>query len=215
MPAARQVRVDWLGHESFLFRSSLGTTILTNPFEPSATGRAFPKNLRPDIVLISSEQPDANNLNALDNTPTVFRGAVGVGPNNAAGIRIRGVPTYKNPEKEDAADMNLVFVWTLDGVRFCFAGNIEGPLSASEAIQIGQVDVLLLPIGVPASLTNSERQSIVGQLRPRIIIPMGREAEIPGWTAGYTNVHRLPGSSVLLSRETMPFEPTVLVFANP
>ncbi|MFZ4683815.1 MAG: MBL fold metallo-hydrolase, partial [Terrimicrobiaceae bacterium] len=72
----RQVRVDWLGHESFLFTSSLGTKILTNPYEAGATGRSFPSGLRPHIVLVSSEEPEANNVDALDNSPTIFRGAV-------------------------------------------------------------------------------------------------------------------------------------------
>lgn len=211
----RQVRVDWLGFESFLFQSSLGTKILTNPYEAAATGRAFPSNIKPDVVLISSEQSDSNNLNAVDNTPVVFRGAVGIGPNNAVGIRIRGVPTYKNPEKEEPADMNVVYIWTLDGVRFCFAGNIENVLAASEMISIGQVDVLLLPIGVPPALTNSARQTIVNQLHPKVIIPMGRAADFTAWASAYKTVHRLQGSSVMFSPETLPAEQTVLIFASP
>lgn len=211
----REVRVDWLGHESFLFRSSLGTTIVTNPFNASSVGRTFPTTLRPDLVLISNEQAETNNVDAFDNTPTIFRGAVGMGPNNAAGLRIRGVPTYRNPDQEDVTEMNLVFSWILDGVRFCFAGNIQGPLSAAEAIQVGPVDVLFLPVGVPAGLTNTERQTIINQLRPRLVVPMGRAADIPAWAAGFSRVHRLPGSSVLFSPDTFPPEPTVLVFANP
>jgi L-ascorbate metabolism protein UlaG (beta-lactamase superfamily) len=214
-PHARQVRVDWLGHECFMFQSSLGTKILTNPYETKAAGRTLPSNLRPDIVLISDEQPDANNVNALDNSPAVFRGAVGIGSNNAGGLRIRGIPVYQNPEREDLTEMSLAFVWTLDGVRYCFFGNPEGPLTAAEAMQIGSVDVLLMPVGLPSGLTNSERQVIIAQLHPRVIIPMGRAAEISAWTSGITNVHRLPGSSVLFSRETLPFEQTVVVFASP
>ncbi len=212
---ARQVRVDWLGHESFLFTSSLGTKILTNPYEAGATGRSFPSGLRPNIVLVSTEEPDSNNVDALDNTPTIFRGAVALGPNTANGLRIRGIPTYKNPEREEVTDMNVVFCWTLDGVRFCFAGNLANPLSTSEMIQIGQVDVLLLPVGVPPGLTNSDRQIIISQLRPRVIIPMGRTADFSGWAAEFTKVHRLQGSSVLLSRDTLPFDQTVLVLAAP
>ena len=214
-PRPRQVRVDWLGHESFLFTASLGTKILTNPYEAGATGRSFPSGLRPHILLISSEEPEANNVDALDNSPTIFRGAVALGPNSANGIRIRGIPTYKNPEKEEVSGMNVVFCWTLDGVRFCFAGNIANPLSTSELVRIGQVDVLLLPVGVPPRLTDSAREIIISQVRPRVIIPMGRAAEISGWAAGFTNVHRLPGSSVLLSREALPLDQTVLVLAAP
>ncbi|MEI6338614.1 MAG: MBL fold metallo-hydrolase [Verrucomicrobiota bacterium] len=212
---ARQVRVDWMGHESFLFRSSLGTKILTNPFESGTGGRTLPAGLRPDIILVSTEQPDTNNVDAADNTPAIFRGAVALGPNNANGIRIRGVATYKTPGKEEVLDMNIVFSWTLDGVRFCFAGNIAHPLSVTEMSQIGPVDVLFLPVGIPAGLTEATRQILISQLRPRVIIPMGHAAEISGWAAGFSNVHRVPGSSVLLSREALPAGQTVVILAPP
>jgi len=212
---ARQVRVDWLGHESFLFRSSLGTKILTNPYESGTGGRSLPSGLRPDILLVSTEKPDANNVDAMDNSPVIFRGAVALGPNNATGIRIRGVPTYKIPGKEEVLGMNIVFSWTMDGVRFCFAGTIANPLSASEMSQIGAVDVLFLPVGIPAGLTDADRQTIISQLRPRVIIPMGHAGEISGWAAGFSKVYRVPGSSVLLSREILPAEQTVVVLAPP
>ncbi len=212
---ARQVRVDWLGHESFLFTSSLGTKILTNPFANGTGGRSFPKNLKPDILLVSSERADANNVDAVENSPTTFRGAVGMGPNNAAGITIRGVPTFKNPEHQTPEDMNLAFVWRQDGVRFCFLGNIERALTPAEAQQIGFVDVLFLPVGVPAGLSNDERRIIVGQLQPRVIVPMGRGAEFSEFASGFPSIHRLPGSSVLLSQEFIPPGQTVLVFSAP
>ena len=212
---ARQVRVDWLGHESFLFTSSLGTKILTNPFGSGTGGRSFPKNLRPDILLVSSERPDSNNVDAVENSPTTFRGAVGMGPNNASGITIRGIPTFRNPDHETPEDMNLAFTWRLDGVRFCFLGNIERALTPAEAQQIGMIDVLFLPVGVPAGLSNEERRIIVGQLQPRVIVPMGRAAEFSGFASGFPAIHRLAGNSVLLSQDVIPPGQSVLIFSAP
>ncbi len=193
---SREVRVDWLGQQSFRITSSLGTKIITNPYSGG-----FPAGQRPDIVLISTERSDANNVDAFDNTPTVFRGAVGMGANNATGIRIRGVPTYKNPESENPESMNLVFVWTLDGMRFCFLGHLANELTPSQVLQIGAVDVLFAPAGRGGA-------AAVSQLRPRVIIPLGRETFVP-------KIYPLPGSSVLLTRETLPVEQTALVFGAP
>jgi L-ascorbate metabolism protein UlaG (beta-lactamase superfamily) len=192
----REVRVDWLGQQSFRITSALGTKIITNPY-----AGGFPSNQRPDIVLITTERSDCNNVDAFDNTPTVFRGAVGIGTNNSAGLRIRGVPTYKNPEQESSDSMNLVFVWTLDGLKFCFLGHLRNELTSSQILQIGAVDVLFAPPG-------SAGAAAVAQLRPRVIIPLGRETFVP-------KVYRLPGSSVLLTRETLPAEQTALVFSRP
>jgi L-ascorbate metabolism protein UlaG (beta-lactamase superfamily) len=192
----REVRVDWLGQQSFRVTSALGTKIITNPH-----AGGFPRNQRPDIVLITTERSDCNNVDAFDNTPTVFRGSVGIGTNNAAGLRIRGVPTYKNPEQEIPDSMNLVYVWTLDGLRFCFLGHLRNALTSSQVLQIGAVDVLFAPAG-------SAGAAAVSQLRPKVIIPLG------GDTFG-TRVYRLPESSVLLTRQTLPAEPTALVFNRP
>lgn len=208
---ARQVRVDWLGYESFMLTSIYGTKILTNPFSDGTAGRSFPKDLRPSVILVTNEDSKVNNVDAMDNMPTVFRAAVAVGSNTSNGIRFRGVPAYPNPEVEAADNMNVIFGWTQDGLRFCFLGNLPNALTSAQLAQLGTVDVLFLPSGVPAGLSDSERQTLISQLQPRVIIPMGLTGQFGGW-AGSMPVHRLPGRSVLLSRDTLPATPTVLVF---
>ncbi len=193
---SREVRVDWLGQQSFRITSALGTKIITNPYSSG-----FPGDQRPDIVLISTERSDSNNVDAFDNSPTVFRGAVGMGANNATGLRFRGIPTFKNPEVETPESMNLVFVWTLEGIRFCFLGHLQSELTPSQVLQIGSVDVLFAPAGRASA-------AAVSQLRPRVIIPMGRETFV-------SRTYPLPGSSVLLTRQTLPVEQTALVFGRP
>ncbi|MDX2082283.1 MAG: MBL fold metallo-hydrolase [Terrimicrobiaceae bacterium] len=204
--AERQVRVEWLGNQCFRITSSIGTTILTNPFASGTGGRTFPSNLRPDIVLISQENSEANNIDALANSPTVFRGSVGMGVNNSSGIRIRGVATFQDPNRELVTGMNIVYVWSMDGVRFCFLGSLANPLTPLQASEIGAVDVLFVPVG--GSLSPSARESVISQLRPRVVIPMGRA---PGWTTGM--VRRADGSSVMLSRSALPLQLTTILLA--
>lgn len=192
----REVRVDWLGQQSFRITSALGTKIITNPYSGG-----FPNNQRPDVVLITTERSDCNNVDAFDNTPTVFRGAVAIGTNNSAGLRFRGVPTYKDPGQESMDSMNLVYVWTLDGIKFCFLGHLRHELTSSQILQIGPVDVLFAPSG-------SAGAAAVAQLRPRVVVPMGRDTFV-------SKVYRLPESSVLLTRETLPAETTALIFNRP
>jgi L-ascorbate metabolism protein UlaG (beta-lactamase superfamily) len=210
----RTVRVDWFGFESFSLTSSHGTKIVTNPFATGTVVGEMPRDLKPEVVLMSHEKPEATNDGVFDNVPTVFRSSIGIGSNNASGFRIRGTPTYSDPEGQNRGDMNLVFSWIMDGIRFCFLGNLENPLSSSDLALIGTVDVLFMPVGVPYSLSDAERQAIIAQLRPRVIIPMGRRAAFDAWASGFPKVYRLPGNSVLLNRSTLPAEQTVLVFSR-
>lgn len=203
----RQVRIDWLGHEAFRFTSSFGLKIITNPYGPGAGAGSLPSKLTTDVLLISSEKPAYNNDAAIENTPTVFRGAVAAGLHNSAGISFRGVPTLDSR----TGDVNFTFAWALDGVKFCFAGNLVSPLNAYDLSLIGPVDVLFLPIGVPAGLTDQTRYDIVVQLKPRVVIPMGPSGAVAAWAAQQPHVYRVGGPSVFLSRQTLPSQPLVLL----
>jgi L-ascorbate metabolism protein UlaG (beta-lactamase superfamily) len=211
-PRSRYARVDWIGHESFIVTSSIGKKVLTNPYGPGSTGLVFPQGLRPDVLLVSTERPDANFVDAFDNSPTTFRGAMGIGPNNASGLQIRGVPTYKDPSREGAGELNLVFVWSLEGMRFCFLGNIQYPLTSAQIREIGPVDILFLPVGVPAGLTDANRRTIVAQLRPRLIILMGRSETFPSFASQFPRVYRPSKRSILMGMDILPREQLVVLF---
>ncbi len=201
----RETRVEWLGNQCFRITSSIGTSILTDPFSSGTGGRTLPSPLKPDIVLISHESSDANNSDATDNQPTVFRGSIAMGTNNATGIRIHGIPAFRDPDKENVDGMNIVYVWQMDGMRFCFLGSLPGTLSAAQVAQIGPVDVLFVPVG--GSLSPTARQSVLEQLRPRLVIPMGRGAG--GWT--YGSVLHAGGDSARISRAALPLQTTTLL----
>lgn len=199
------MRITWHGNQCFTFTSSIGTSLMTNP---PTSGVTLPQPMKPDIILVSQERADANNVNAADNTPMVFRGSVAGGLNNAAGIRIRGVATFRDPTLENVDGMNIVYAWTMDGIRFCMLGWLENALTPYQASQIGPVDVLIVPVG--GSLSAKDREAVLAQLRPRIVIPAGHGAG--GWTTGA--VRSAGGRSFLLSREQLPLQLTTVLVGS-
>ena len=201
----RETQIEWLGNQCYRFTSSIGTTILANPYAAKTGGRTLPSPLKSDVVLITSERPDFNNINALDNQPSVLRGGVGIGVNNVTGIRILGVPCYKHPEMPTSDGMNLLYTWTMDGMRFCFAGVLLHPLDADQLAQIGTVDVLLF---TPDALSPEARAQVIAQLRPRLVIPSGAR----GWRTG--EVRSSQGSKFAFTREMLPNLTTTLLL-NP
>ncbi len=144
--SAREVRVDRLGNQCFRITSSLGTSILTDPYASGTGGRTLPSPLKPDVVLVSHERADANNVDATDNQPTVFRGSMGIGVNNATGIAIRGIATQREPGQETVDGMNIVYSWSMDGMKFCFLGSLMNSLTPEQVSQLGAVDVLFLDV---------------------------------------------------------------------
>lgn len=215
-PAAAQrlIRVDWYGEQSFKIQSSLGTSILTNPFAPGTTSFEVPKGPEPDILLVSHEESKANYVDIVDNNPRIFRGSVGVGTNSASGISILGVPTFLDPESQDITGMNVIYRWTMDGLRFCFLGNVRGALTPEQISRIGAVDVLFVPVGTQG-LSIVDRDAIVAALRPWVVIPMGSYAAVSRYASGFSTVYRLNSNGALLSRERLPAQQTVLLFRAP
>ncbi len=216
-PAAgpqRIVRVDWYGQQCFRIKSALGIAILTNPFAAGSTSFSPPKNLTPEIVLVTTEKLDANNVDLVDNTPHILRGSVGVGASTIAGMRIQGFPVFSNPEQQNVDGMNVIYRWSMDGLKFCFLGDLDALPAPGDLDRIGKVDVLFMPVS-GVDLTGAQRQQIVAQLRPQIIVPMGSLGAMNGFASGYTSVYRLTRSAALLSRDALPAVPTVLLFPAP
>ncbi len=210
----RLVRVDWYGYQCFRIKSALGISILTNPFADGTTDFSPPKNLSPELILSTSESPDANNVDLVDNTPHILRSSVGVGTNTSSGIRILGVPVFKNPEVQDVTGMNVIYRWTMDGLKFCFLGELQSLPAQQDLSHIGDVDVLFIPV-TGTALTGAQRQQIIQQLRPQVVVPMGGLSDMNRFASGYTSVYRLNGSAALLSREALPAVQTVLLFRAP
>jgi hypothetical protein len=202
--AQRFTKIDWLGNQCFRITSPIGTSILTNPYAAKTGGRTLPSPLKTDIVLVSTERPDSNNINAIENQPAILRGGVGIGLSTITGIPIRGIPTYRNPEIQSVDGMNLAFAWQMDGMRFCFLGRQSRALDSYQLSQIGPVDILFLPMD---SLGGETRETILAQLRPKVVIPMGQTR---GWALGY--VRGVQGASVVFSRGMLPAQPVTLSF---
>src|SRR5262245_25569424 len=69
----RPVRIQWLGHSSFLIITPAGTTALTDPHP----GHASPTV--PDIVTISNEHPTHNYARSAPGSAQVLRGRTPTG----------------------------------------------------------------------------------------------------------------------------------------
>jgi L-ascorbate metabolism protein UlaG (beta-lactamase superfamily) len=127
------------------------------------------------------------------------------GVNRASGVLIRGIQT-SSESLSAAAKLNVAYTWTMDGIRFCDLGAIEDAVSPSEALNIGNVDVLFMPIGVPQNFTEDKRRLTIERLRPKIIVPIMGE-----WPSRQLNVVHIRGNRFTLTASQLPATTTVYV----
>ena len=176
------------------------TNIVVNPFNEK-TGLRVPK-LEADILLVSHSHHDHNNIKAVlgssflcEETSSLlsrFANAHvinGPGEYEIKGIFIQGIDSYYDPlrGKERLGDetsphllrfanarvLNTIYVIEAEGMRICHLGNFGQKKLTDEQIEkIGDIDVLMLPIGGIYTIDAKEATEIMSQIEPKIIIPM-------------------------------------------
>jgi len=88
-------------------------------------------------------------------------------------VRLYSVGTYHDNVQGVSRGLNSVTVIEADGFRIAHLGDLGHELSASQLKQIGEVDVLMVPIGGVYTLNGTDAKKVVEQIKPRFaIVPM-------------------------------------------
>jgi len=214
--AAAGTSVRWLGHASFLITSARGLRIVLDPY---GAGVGYPlPHPTADIVVVSHEHFDHNAISEVRGHFQVVRGP---GEHTAKGISFRGIATYHDTSRGRERGRNTVFVFSVDGIRFCHLGDLGHMLSDGQVEEIGPVDVLFVPVGGYFTIDAAVASKVVAQLRPRIVVPMHYQTEVTSpdlpiagvepFLKGKPNVKRLAPSSFFVSAAKLPKEQTIFV----
>lgn len=215
--------LQYYGHAFVYLTSRSGVRVGINPFTEGSVAYAFPKNLAADIVLISSEAADHSGGQHFFGLPQIFRSLTGLGANRANGIPFKGVETYRDENEGRSLGKNAVYVVEMDNLRFCHLGTLGHPLNTKQSDAIGRVDVLFLPVGLPA-LTNRDLWNAVERLQPKWVVPVtyrtGKNKELDLRPLSEFNLEGHPsrsatGSEFTFTAQTLPSLPTVLFLKAP
>jgi len=217
------MKIKWCGHATFLITSASGTTIVTDPYEPGGYNGALAYGSIPDeinIAVVSHDHPDHNYVKALKGKPQVVKGK---GTKAVSGIEFKGIPTYHDTTKGKERGQSTIFCFTVDGVRLCHLGDLGHTLSAKEVAEVGQVDVLMIPVGGFYTIDAKTATEVMHSLKPRLVIPMHVKTAkcsfpittVDEFIAGKSNVKKLATSEIDVTKDTLPAstEIHVLTFA--
>ncbi|MDA8097558.1 MAG: MBL fold metallo-hydrolase [Clostridia bacterium] len=206
------MNVKWLGRACFLLESAEGLLILTDPFDQTV-GYPLP-NITVDVVTVSHQHFDHNAVGLLPGHPVVVEGD---GDHTVKGVTFQGIATYHDNEQGALRGPNTVFVFEVDGIRVCHLGDLGHTLSEKQVAMIGQVDLLLIPVGGTYTIDGDEAFQTVSDLKPRTVVPMHfkaneRETRISGdepFTRHFPDVQRADG--LILDRNASSDRTNVVV----
>lgn len=67
---------------------------------------------------------------------------------------------------------NTVYVIRCEEINICYLGKTSHELREDEAKEIGNIDILFVPLGEEGSLLVKKASNIISKIDPRIVIPM-------------------------------------------
>jgi L-ascorbate metabolism protein UlaG (beta-lactamase superfamily) len=166
------MQITYLGHSSFKIKTDTAT-IITDPYSFSV-GLHYPKQ-KAEIVTISHDHEDHNNREGIVNEDCLFIDAPG--EYEIKDIMIHGIRSYHDLSKGEDNGKNTVFVINAEGITLCHLGDLGHPLSAEELKEIGNVDVLFVPVGGVFTINASVAKDIVKKIDPSYVIAMHYKQE--------------------------------------
>ena len=166
--------ITWYGHACFRLKDR-DAAIITDPYDRSLGLGSL--NQKADIVTISHDHPHHNALSALKGEPFVARSP---GEYEVRGVFVTGVWSYADDEKGKLRGRNTIFLFHLGDLTVCHLGSLGHTLNSQQIEAIGNVDVLLVPIGENTTLSTAKAIEVITQLEPKIVVPMHYDTRANG-----------------------------------
>jgi L-ascorbate metabolism protein UlaG (beta-lactamase superfamily) len=209
-----EIDITWLGHSCFSIKGK-SATLITDPYDDSiGYSLGSPKA---NIVTSSHSHPGHGFISGVEGGPKAIQGP---GEYEVSGVFITGIPTFHDAEEGKERGKNTVYLIEMEDVRLCHLGDLGHPLSTGQVEEIGEVHVLMVPVGGVSTMDAGAAAEVVRLLQPGIVIPMHYKTEALRFELGPVDrflkemgmkagVEAQPKVSV--TRATLPEETQVVV----
>ena len=161
------MKITWHGHSCFKIVTN-NTVIVTDPFGKNIGLK--PIRCEADIVTVSHEHYDHNNVSVLRGSPFIINEP---GEYELKGVVIRGINSFRDKKQGEEKGLSTLFVIGAEGIRICHLGDLgQKELTGEQLESLGDVDILLIPVGGIYTVDGEEAVKIINQIEPKIVIPM-------------------------------------------
>ena len=173
------------------------------------------------LLLVTHEHIDHNGVEAVGGDPAILRSTAGKLESPIG--EVVAIASEHDEAAGTERGPNTIFVFELDGVRVAHFGDFgQSELRPEQAAAIGEVDLLILPVGGGPTIGAEGAAAIVERLAPRWVVPMHYRTPRIGFleTADaflerYPDVHRLDGATFDTGELPAAEGPLVVVPAAP
>lgn len=172
------MKIIWKGQSLFEIivsaRQGEETKIIIDPFDESC-GLKLPR-LQADILLISHENKDQSGFKGISGEYFLIENP---GEYEAKGIYVKGIPAFHDNFSGKERGKVAIFKILAEEIKICHLSDLgQKELTERQLEEIGEVDILLIPVGGNYTISAKEASIIISQIEPKIVIPM--HYQIPG-----------------------------------
>jgi L-ascorbate metabolism protein UlaG (beta-lactamase superfamily) len=213
--AMAKTKVTWFGQAFIAVEAGDGKRVVVDPFDQSFLKYPLPKGLTADVLLVTHEHGDHNNVGLIGGNPFILRSEKGVGTFTKGGwLTVWGTATFHDEKQGKERGKNTVYTFLVDGIKFCHLGDLGHTLTSTQAKSIEKVDsvitftfrtpeevkksqavdVLFVPVGGFFTLDPSKVNQVIKALSPKIVVPMH-------FKTGYTPDLPIQGPEAFLKNE--------------
>lgn len=161
------MEIKYLAHSSFLIKTK-DAKVVMDPFDPKFVGLRFSKQ-EADVVTISHAHKDHSHTELIEGTPLILTWP---GQFEKKGVRIWGYSSFHDKVEGKERGGNVLYKIESEGVSILHCGDLGVIPTDAQIDEIGDVNILLIPVGGKYALTADEAIQLIKKVEPAIVIPM-------------------------------------------
>lgn len=210
------MKIKWLGHAAFLIASDANIRIITDPYQSGGGIKYSSITEEADYVTISHEHSDHNYVDSIRGNPVIIRG---VGTHQKEHFTFKGFASFHDDRNGRLRGENTIFCFNVDDINICHLGDLGHLLSQDKIEEIGEVDVLLIPVGGTYTIDANQATVLCKKINPKIMIPMHFKTpkldfpitDVRSFIYGKENVRELNSSEFEITKEGLPVTAEIIV----
>lgn len=166
--------LTWLGGVATRMRTR-NAAVVMDPYDKSAGGTLG----RPDahIITVSHDDPMRNGTAQVapaDGPPMVLSGP---GEYEIRGVIIEGVRSSLRREGEAGIPHSTLWLFEAEDIRVAHLGGMGVAPNSAAMDVLSVADIVIVPIGLPDTLTGADAAKAVRAMEPSIVIPVGYDPQ--------------------------------------
>ncbi len=167
------MNIQYYGHSCFKIttkpagRGKEDIVIFMDPFSKSIGLR--PPQGQADLVLVSHDHSDHNNISAIKGSPRIIDIP---GEYSIKDVNIIGISSFHDNKKGQERGLNTIYLLESEDIHICHLGDLGDDLNEKQLEEINGVDILMIPIGGKYTIDGKKAVEIIKKIEPKIIIPI-------------------------------------------